>query len=469
MSAPPRAGTGAGGMLRHSLALRLLAVAAVWLVAALGGTGWLLSALFARHVDQTYVRQLEHQLSSLAAALDWDGGHLVLTRAPADPRYELPYSGAYWQARAGKALLRSRSLWDTEMPAAATRRVDGTTADVRPGPEGQSLLVVARRIVLASADTPVELAVALDRTELRTARQAFNRMLWWSLTALGAGLLLAVAAQVKFGLAPLARLRQALAGMQARRESRLGGAWPSEVEPLVREINALLAHNAQALERTRRQAADLAHAVKTPLAVLANDADALPGAAAASARRQIEAMRRQVERHLARARAAGAAASRGTRIDAAAAAAELARALGRLHAAKGLEIAVDGSGHFAGDRQDLLEMLGNLFDNACQWAHSRVRVSLSESGAESGAAPAGTVDNATAGAMLQVLVEDDGPGMPPEARARATERFGRLDESAAGSGLGLAIVTEVAGLYGGRLTLDSSPLGGLAARLTLPA
>lgn len=439
--------------MRNSLALRLLAVAAIWLAAALGASGWLLSTLFERHVNDTYVRQLDHQLTSLAAALDWTpDGKLLQTRAPADPRYELPYSGAYWQARAPGALLRSRSLWDTEMPVTVKRKVAGTQADVRSGPNHQSLLVVSRQLVLASSDTPVELSVALDRSELRAARYAFNRLLGWSLTALGAGLLLAIAAQVKFGLAPLARLRRALSAMQTRRESRLGGNWPTEVVPLVSEINALLARNAEALERSRRQAADLAHAVKTPLAVIANEADSLPGGTAGAVTRQVEAMRRQVDRHLARARAAGAAAARGERVESAPAVRELTRALARLHAARALEMSVEGEGHFAGDRQDLIEMLGNLLDNACQWARSQVRIHLREDG--------GT---------LEVVVEDDGPGMPPEARALATTRFSRLDEASAGSGLGLSIVTEIAALYDGALTLDRSPQGGLSARLRLPA
>ncbi|MFJ4293842.1 ATP-binding protein [Cupriavidus sp. NPDC089707] len=443
--------------LRRSLALRLLALAAIWLAAALGGSGWLLSALFERHVNDTYVRQLDHQLASLAAALDWNAsGKLVLTRAPADPRYELPYSGAYWQARAPGALLRSRSLWDTEMdtemPTAVERRLAGTQAEVRAGPNGQSLLVVSRQLVLASADTPVNVSVALDRTELRAARRNFNRMLAWSLTALGLGLMLAVAAQVKFGLAPLTRLRRALEAMQSRREARLGGDWPTEVEPLVSEINALLARNAQALERSRRQAADLAHAVKTPLAVLANESAALPYSAASAVAAQVEAMRRQVDRHLARARAAGAAGARGVRIEATPAVRELVRALSRLHAVRALALEVDGNGHFAGDRQDLVEMLGNLLDNACQWARTRVQVTLREAGGE-----------------LEILVEDDGPGMPPEARELATARFGRRDEAAAGSGLGLAIVTEIATMYEGSLALATSPLGGLSARLRLPA
>ncbi|MDW3682222.1 HAMP domain-containing sensor histidine kinase [Cupriavidus sp. CV2] len=439
--------------MRQSLAIRLLAVAAIWLAAALGGTGWLLSTLFARHVNDTYVRQLDNQLTSLAAALDWSAdGKLALTRAPADPRFDLPYSGAYWQAQAPGATLRSRSLWDAEMPATVGNKVAGSHAEIRPGPSGQSLLVVSRPIVLASADTPVMLSVALDRTELRAARQAFNRLLGWSLTALGAGLLLAVAAQVKFGLAPLARLRQALATLQARRESRLGGTWPSEVVPLVTEINSLLARNANALERSRRQAADLAHAVKTPLAILANEAERLPGEAARAAASQVEAMRRQVDRHLARARAAGAASTRGARIEAGPAAGELARALTRLHSGREIDIRVEGNGHFAGDRQDLIEILGNLLDNACQWARSRVRVQLAERGG-----------------MLEVVVEDDGPGMQAEARELATARFGRLDESAAGSGLGLAIVSEMAALYEGGLELGSSELGGLLARLRLPA
>ncbi|CAG9175539.1 Sensor histidine kinase RcsC [Cupriavidus pinatubonensis] len=260
--------------------------------------------------------------------------------------------------------------------------------------------------------------------------------------------------QVRFGLAPLKRLRQALGAMQARRESRLGGNWPTEVEPMISEINTLLDHNPQALERSRQQAADLAHAVKTPLAVLANEASSLPGPAADAVSRQVDAMRRQVDRHLARARAAGAAAARGQRIEAGPAVRELTRALTRLHGARQLNIGVEGEGHFAGDRQDLVEMLDNLLDNACQWARSQVRIHLRED---------------TAAALLEVLVEDDGPGMPPEARELATTRFGRLDEAAAGSGLGLALVTEIAAMYEGSLELGNSALGSLAAHLRLPA
>ncbi|MEN7529514.1 MULTISPECIES: HAMP domain-containing sensor histidine kinase [unclassified Cupriavidus] len=440
-------------MIRKSLAWRLLAIAALWIAGTLCTTGWILDALFGRHVDRTYIVELDRDLASLAGALEWRAdGTLELTRQPAEPRFDLPYSGAYWQASAGNQTLRSRSLWDVDIPTQVERPVGHGDADIRIGPREQSLLVKSRKLQLAGTDTPIDVTVALDRTELRHAKRSFRHLLWLSLGVLGVGILGAVWAQIRFGLAPLSRLRAAVAGLHAGSSSELVGTFPAEVQPLVDEINALLERNRQAVERSRRQAADLAHAVKTPLAILSNSAAALPEPASHGVQQQLDAMRQQVDRHLARARAAGAGgAARGTAVPVRPAVASLARALERLHAERPVSVRIDGEAAFSGDRQDLVEMLGNLLDNAWQWARSEIRVTL----------------DGDAGRM-HIRIEDDGPGMPADAMRHAVQPFARLDEAAEGSGLGLAIVRDICTLYGGELALGKSSLGGLAATLHLP-
>lgn len=448
----------------RSIARRLFAVSTLWVIGALVTTGLILSALFERHVDQTYASQLNREVTSLAGSLEWTpAGVLVNTRPPADPRYERPYSGAYWHAVGGKSEVRSRSLWDAEFPTKMDREVPTTDAYVATGPRDQSLMVMTRTVRLEGTGTPgpqgaqgtamppVTIGVAIDRTELRAAKRSFRNLLWLSLAVLGVGLVAAVVAQISFGLLPLRRLREALVSMHRQRETTLGGTWPSEVIPLVDEINKLLARNAEAVARSRRQAADLAHAVKTPLAVLTNDIDRLPPEERHRMAEQFDVMRRQVDRHLARARAAGATRDAGL-VPVHDVAGSLVHALRRLHGERALDIEAEGEGMFPGDRQDLIEMLGNLLDNACRWARHSVRLRVAQR------------DDA-----LEIEVADDGPGIPDEAREAVMSRFVRLDEQAEGSGLGLAIVRDISALYGGELQLARAREGGLSARLRFPS
>jgi signal transduction histidine kinase len=232
------------------------------------------------------------------------------------------------------------------------------------------------------------------------------------------------------------------------------GRWPAEVQPLVTDLNAVLDANAAILERARTQTGNLAHALKTPLAVIGNAAAALPPAEAALIAEQAERMRRQVELHLVRARAAAIAHTRGPGTPLRAALDAVLRSLARLHADKGLAFEVRGetTAPFRGELQDLQEMLGNLLDNAAQWARGRVDVTLAERGGH-----------------LLLTIDDDGPGIPAAERARVLQRGERLDEQPAGAGLGLAIAGDLARLYGGSLALDDSPQGGLRAVLELPA
>jgi signal transduction histidine kinase len=251
------------------------------------------------------------------------------------------------------------------------------------------------------------------------------------------------------GLSPLTRLRARTRALREGREKRIDGSYPTEVQPLINDLNDLLAHREEAVRRALAKAGDLAHGLKTPLAVLSHEADRADPEMAAVIRQQVERMRRHVEIHLAQARAAGSAATVGARTSVAEAAESLARTLLRLYAGRnlGIEVDVPVDDFVRCQKEDLEEMLGNLLDNACKWAKSRVRIQ--------------SVDGA-------IFIDDDGAGLEPSMRERVMQRGVRVDETAPGSGLGLAIVRDLAELYGGTITLAASPMGGLRAELTLP-
>jgi signal transduction histidine kinase len=296
--------------------------------------------------------------------------------------------------------------------------------------------------------------VAGDISETEANIALFNRTLRWSIALFSLGLIAAMLIQVRVGLMPLRAVSEALARIREGRARRLEGEFPSEIAPLATELNSLISHSSEVVGRARAHVANLAHFLKTPLTVLANEAQTASGPLAETVSRQVTVMRRQVDHYLARARAAGALDVLGSRTEVAPVLNDLARVLKRMHAEKELAIQVNvpSSLAFRGEREDLEEMTGNLIDNACKWAHRNIRVD---------AAP---LD----GAKFSLRVSDDGPGLEPEERARAMQRGERFDESVPGTGLGLAIVRDIAKLYGGNIALDESPMGGLEVRLELP-
>jgi len=295
-------------------------------------------------------------------------------------------------------------------------------------------------------------AGSLSETDADIGR--FNRTLLWAFVAFSGGLLFALVIQVQVGLQPLRRVSEALARIREGRARKLEGQFPAEIAPLAGELNSLIAHSAEVVGRARAHVANLAHFLKTPLTVLANEAAASPGPLAETVLRQVTTMRRQVDHYLARARAAGALDVLGSRTEVAPVVNDLSRVLKRMHPEKPLSIAVNiGPGLvFRGEREDLEEMSGNLIDNACKWAHAHIAV-------EAGPLDAG---------RFFLRVGDDGPGLTTGERARAMERGERFDETVPGTGLGLAIVRDIAKLYGGSITLAQSPLGGLEVCLELP-
>ncbi len=444
---------------RRSLRLRLLVAATCSVVAALVLAGLGLTFMFKHHVERSLERELVTHLNQLTAAFELtDRGAPEVARPLSDPRFVKPYGGLYWQIEdaAGDAI-RSRSLWDFSLDLPPDPLSSGELhRHLLAGPAGSQLLVIERGLRLG--DRAFRLAVGIDRREIDDNVRDFGWDTTLSLGILAMVLLAAAAAQVSVGLRPLQGLRAELAKVHAGTSRRLEASFPSEVQPLVDDLNDLLAQQMAAVERARTQAGNLAHGLKTPLTVLAAERRKLAAqgqsAAADVLGQQIEAMRRQIDYQLARARAASSSRVPGVASPIGPVVERLVRVLRRVGANPGVELVAEIAAEhvFAGEIQDLEEMVGNLLDNACKWARRRVAVTSESSGQR-----------------VAILVDDDGPGLPAERREEVFERGRRLDQSVPGSGLGLAIVRDLAEIYGGRVGLEDSPAGGLRVRLELPA
>ena len=449
----------------NSLSGRLIAAAAVWTLVAIAVGGFVLSGIFRSSVQSDFDSRLKFDLDGLIAAAEPDSrGRVSLQERFSDPRFERVYSGWYWQIVPEKPkgdIQISRSLWDKAIKLSDFRMRNELAWGHGVGPENQMVRVVARRIEFPITATPQRddvrsytFLVAGNMSELETEVSHFNTMLIWSFAIFGIGLIGAIFVQVRVGLLPLRQLRAGLARIRGGEARRLEGRFPMEIAPLASELNILIDHNAEVVERARTQVSNLAHSLKTPLSVLASEAAAQPGPLADVVTQRVSTMRRQIDHYLARARAAGALEVLGSRTQVKPVLDDLARVLTRIHAERALSISIDCPPRlaFRGDRQDLEEMAGNLIDNGCKWAHSRVQVSA----------------DALQDGKFELRVEDDGEGLDEEERARVGERGERLDERVPGSGFGLAIVRDIAKLYGGAFALGDSPLGGLRATVSLP-
>lgn len=458
--------SGSSAPRSRSLRIRLLAGTLFWIAATLVVAGWGLGSLFRQHVESQFHAELRTHLDQLTANLALDArGRPLLALPLSDPRLSRPYSGGYWQIDPigeGSGQLRSRSLWDHVLAVPPDAPADGEIHQHRiVGPEGTMLGLLERSVRIEAADGRVRtfrLIAAADERRMAEPVARFRDELWLALGVLGIGLVVAALVQVWVGLAPLRKLRAALGEVRGGGAQRLEGDFPAEIMPLIEEFNSVLAQNAEVVERARTHAGNLAHALKTPLSVLANAATGKAGADGELARlvsEQVGIARRQVDYHLARAQAAATTRMPGARTALLPVAEGLLRAMRRIHAERQLEVTLRPGTRgpdFRGEAQDLREMLGNLLDNACKWAARRVEL-----------------DAHVDGDRLVMTIDDDGPGLAAERRAAVIGRGVRADEQVPGSGLGLAIVDDLARLYGGRVELADSPLGGLRAVLTLPA
>jgi signal transduction histidine kinase len=455
-------------MHANSLALRLFFSAATWTVVILVITGIALSSLYRGSVERAFDRRLGVYLRTLVADVATpDEASDRFPQSLGEPLFELPLSGWYWQVirldTARPEVRSSRSLWDSTLPHLEDLGVSASPGGARQGyaqgPEDQQLRLVERTIDLGDEGRFL-VAVAGDASEIDDETRGFDRALFVTFGVLAGVLLLITTFQVRFGLAPLNRISQGLAAIRSGSAERLEGNFPVEVAPLARETNALIDANREIVMRARTHVGNLAHALKTPLSVMMNEAETHPeDPFAVKVREQTDIMRDQVTRHLERARLAARVAVIGTVTDVRPAVVALARTMEKIHHARGITIELDApeDARFRGERQDLEEMIGNLVDNACKWAQSRVAVE----------AVAERTDGSSR-RVVRIVVDDDGPGLSPQQREQVARRGRRLDESKPGSGLGLSIVLELAALYGGGLTLGTAPIGGLRAELVLP-
>jgi signal transduction histidine kinase len=455
-------------MHASSLALRLFLSATAWTVVILVATGVILSSIYHDAVERSFDRRLGVYLRTLVADVaapeqSADRGTATL----GEPQFELPLSGWYWQITpldAVKPEIRSsRSLWDTGLNRLrdedATTSPDGTRRGYAVGPDEQRLRLLERSVDLGE-DGRYLIVVAGDPQEIDDETHAFDRALVVTFATLAVVLLLITMFQVRFGLAPLKRISEALAAIRAGTAERLEGRFPVEIAPLARETNALIDANREIVERARTHVGNLAHALKTPLSVVINEAAGREDLLAAKVIEQANIMRDQIARHLERARLAARLKVVGSVTDIVPIVTALTRTMEKIHQGRGIAIDLDAPTEvrFRGERQDLEEMVGNLVDNACKWAQMRVSIEVVAERPD-GAAPA----------AVRIIVDDDGPGLGPAQRDQVARRGLRFDETKPGSGLGLSIVLELAALYGGNLLLGSAPIGGLRAELVLPA
>lgn len=461
MSAPSDA-AGSGGGIRYgprhtgSLARRMMFIAAGWIFALLLLGGLALDRALTNLVSNQFDEQLEISLTSMVLSADLDPfGEVFFNRILGDQRFLEPNSGYYWQINGeGVAPLLSRSLWDEELiirkDAAAYDPIFYNSSQ----PELGSLRLAQRTVALPGSDIEWQFVVAANREELDQQITDIRSILVWSFAILGIGLILMAMAQTWYGLGPLRRIRKAIARIRSSGSNRVTDPLPLEVQPMVDELNALLEHSELQAEEARRHAGNLAHALKTPLTVVTNAASAGAPDLDDTVLREAATMRRQVDHHLARARAVGRRAvgmSRSNLMDSAVA---VERAVGRLYPQVRFDIDGNGEAHVAVESQDLDELLGNLIENAAKYGGGSVFV---------------TVDAEPDAPLCAVLVEDDGMGIPEAQRVNIFGRGARLDTEKPGTGLGLAIVRDVAEIYGGSVHLgESEDLGGLLITLRLP-
>jgi signal transduction histidine kinase len=456
-----------GARARGSIARRMLVAAAVWSAFVLLIAGWSLQAFYRSETDNQLDVAVDETLRTLAAAVNLEAGEVRFddTKLPRDERFSRALSGRYWAFldldAQGEIVGRkeSESFFDEDAQVAAGVRQAAVTQPGTihhldaPGPNDKQVRIGAQAVTFPGRANPILLYVGIDRTSADTSVGNFTLRLGIALAVLAVGLIGGVLVLIRYGLRPLHEIQDKLGDVRAGRRDNLDGEYPDELAPVVKEINTLISHNRKVVERARTHVGNLAHALKTPLAVLKNEAKG-SDKLSELVRRQTESMIGNVNSYLKRAQAAAQAEVLGARTEVKEPVEGIARMLERLHRGKGvaIDVDVDPKAVFRGERGDFDELVGNLLENAAKWCKSRVHVTVTRN------------DDG-----MEVKVDDDGPGLPAEHRAKALERGKRLDESEPGTGLGLSIVTELADIYGGRLHLEDSPLGGLRARLVLPA
>ena len=451
---------------RGSLRLRLFGGTALWIALALGLTTLALDGLFKDQATRQFEQQLQSYLYQIVVAFDVDAqGNPLMQTAGADPRFNRPESGLYWQIndQSGTVLLKSRSLWDTKLNVANDALKSG---DIHfhnlTGPASQALIVAEQNVLLEGLGSKqFRVIVGSDIQALTRAIQTWQRSLWLFVGILFLSLLVAASAQVAVGLRPLRQLQRSLKALREGDGTRIVGAFPTELKPLIEDFNAVIDTNEKIIERARNQAGDLAHSIKTPISAMSNalrleqSRNHHDPALVASLQEQLQQLQQQVQWRLRRARIAASAGLPHARTPVKTTVEQLTRVMKKVHAEKSIQVTVSdipADLYFAGELQDLQEILGNLLDNAYKWATRKI-----------------AINSAYADGKLRLTIQDDGPGcLNLTESTQPPPRGQRADESIPGSGLGLSIARDFVGLYSGELLFQAASPTGLRITLTLP-
>jgi signal transduction histidine kinase len=410
---------------------------------------------YREHINKHYDDHVLMHLEEIVTAADLtQDGQLALSANPSDPRFDVPYSGWYWEIRNnGQVLKSSPSLADEELNLDGVAASNGVQISEIIGPGNQLLRVQTLMIDTSQEGQKLLLAASTPTLGIKEEASEIAKYMLINFAVLGLGLMVAVAFQVRLALRPLNHISSGISEIRNGKTDKLHEEFPEEVQPLVNELNNLIDHNAVLLKRARNRLGDLAHSIKNPLTVINNEACNLESGQRELILDQTSDIANSVNRYLSRARASGSDNVLGARANIKSVAEDLAFAMKRIHNIRDLDIDFTGLGSysFRGEAQDLEEILGNLMDNACKWANSRVVVRCE--GLEG---------------RCHLVVEDDGPGIPEEELESVLQRGRRLDETTPGHGLGLNIVQQMLEIYGGKLTFSRSAYGGLKAELDLP-
>ncbi|MGX9179598.1 ATP-binding protein [Mesorhizobium sp. BHbdii] len=455
----------------RSLAFRVIAFSTVWAILTLIVIFTLITTLYRQASERGFDSLLSAHLFNLIGSVGVsEGGSLTGAPDLGDLRFSEPNSGWYWSVEPAsggvRGELHSSSMTEAilspsvaEVPFNASFQRSYATEGI----DGEELEVFESEFVLDAKNRAARFRVMGNKTELEQEIGAFQRRLLTYLSLFGVGMIAINAIAILLGLQPLRRVRNALAMVREGTAQRLDGRFPAEIEPLANETNALIENNKRIVERSRTQVGNLAHSLKTPLAVLINEGRALGGAKGQLIAEQAASMQKQVDHYLQRARVAAQRDSVVYRTPVAPLVQRMVRVLQKLNPQTALSLSLPAVDIvFAGEREDLEELLGNLLDNAMKWAKSAVAVSVAPiSGKKGGVGKEGAVD------LFEISIEDDGPGIPEDKAREALKRGRRLDETKPGTGLGLAIVADLVNEYGGVLALERSSMGGLKAVVRL--
>ncbi|MAI85108.1 MAG: hypothetical protein CMM91_09300 [Rickettsiales bacterium] len=450
--------------LINSLALRLFLSASVWILLTLFSGGLLLSDIFRESTEKSFNDKLNLFMESLIGSSKIDSTNsITVVNSLGDPRFFQPYSGWYWQINEGsKTLVRSRSMWDQVLTL--DKRLIGGRAqfintnknnkNVKEFVQSQKLIILQREISFPGFDEPLTFMVSGDTQEFEKNISLYNNILISSLVVLGLGLLLSVFLQVKYGLLPLKKIKNSLFKIRNGDATKLEENYPIEVSPLAREINILLEHNEKIVERAKTHVGNLAHALKTPLAVISNQLDKnKKGVGEKIMVPQVEMIKTYVDKYLNKARTSSKTKIVSKKIDVEVTTKKIIKVFQKINPQITINYKFEGKKlMFLGDSDDLNEILGNVLENACKWTKNLVNVNISKSSEN----------------KIKFIISDNGPGLSEIERKKVFARGFRLDEQTPGTGLGLNIVKDTVDIYSGKVWMSESKFKGLSVNIELP-